>query len=339
MPHASTVVYVANADSGDLSVLRLDAARGTLSPIQTVPVGGEVMPLATSPDHRVLHAAIRSQPYEVASFRIDPASGRLTAIGRSLLPDSMASIAVDRSGRTLFGASYGGHRMSLSPIGADGAAQAATQVWPTGRNAHQVLVDPSNRFVFVSNLGDDAVLQFGFDAATRTLTPNLVPRYEGRKGAGPRHLRFHPGGRFVHLLNELDATVDTLGFDEQAGTLSLRHTVSALPPGFEGRPWAADLHLTPDGRWLYASERTSSTLSVFAVDGVDGRLACLSNTLTEAQPRGFGIDPGGRFLVAAGQRSNAVSLYRIDPDDGGLTLLARQRVGRNPNWVEILALG
>jgi len=338
MSHAATIVYIANADSKEISVLRLDPASGELAPVQTVPVGGQVMPLAVSPDRKHLYAALRSQPYTVASFRIDPASGRLAAIGSSPLPDSMASIGLDRGGRHLFAASYGGHKLSVSSIGADGVAGAATQVLPTGQNAHAVLIDPSNRHLLVTNLGSDAVMQLRFDAATGQLAPNAVPTYAGRAKAGPRHLVFHPNARFVYLLNELDASVDVLAFDGQAGTLSLVQTVSSLPAGFNGKPWAADLHLAPNGRVLYTSERTSSTLAAFAVDATSGRLKLLSHTPTEKQPRGFNIDPSGRYLVAVGQLSHAATVYRVDRETGALEPLKSHAVGQNPNWVEIVDL-
>lgn len=333
-----TFVYVSNADSREISVLALDPAKNDLLRVQNVPVTGQVMPLALSPDKRFLYAALRSRPYSVASFRIDAASGRLDAIGVNPLPDSMACVATDRTGRHLFAASYGGHKMSVGPIGADGVARPATQVLATGQNAHAVLVAPSNRHVFVSNLGSDVVMQLRFDAANGTLSPNAVPAFQQRAKAGPRHLVFHPNGRFVYLLNELDATVDVLAHDADAGILSSVQTLSTLPAGFSGKPWAADLHLTPDGRFLYTSERTSSTLATFAVDAASGRLTLRAHTPTEQQPRGFNVDPSGRYLVAAGQLSNAATLYAIDAGTGGLLPLRHHSLGKNPNWVEIVSL-
>jgi 6-phosphogluconolactonase len=111
-----------------------------------------------------------------------------------------------------------------------------------------------------------------------------------------------------------------------------------LPPGFTGKPWAADLHLAPDGRHLYASERTSSTISVFEVDAASGRLTTLSHTATEKTPRGFAIDPSGRFLIAAGQDSHSITVHAIDPASGALATLQRHPVGKNPNWIEIVEL-
>jgi 6-phosphogluconolactonase len=335
---AATFVYVSNADSHEISVLRLDTAGGELGLVQTVPVSGQVMPLAVSPDRGFLYAALRSQPYSVASFRIDAASGRLVAIGSNALPDSMASIATDRSGRYLFAASYGGHKLSMSPIGADGMLDAATQVLPTGQNAHAVLVDPSNRYLFVTNLGADAVMQLRLDAGNGLLTPNTPATFSARAKAGPRHLVFHPNGRVIYLLNELDAGVDVLAFDATRGTLSLQQTLSTLPSGFIGKPWAADLHVTPDGRFLYTSERTTSTLAAFAIDPASGELKLLSHTPTERQPRGFNIDPSGRWLVAVGQLSHAVTVYAIDRDSGALQPVKSYPLGQNPNWVEIVSL-
>ena len=335
---AATFVYVSNADSREISVLQLDAAAGDLLLVQTVPVSGQVMPMAVSPDRKYLYASLRSQPYTVASFRIDPANGRLTPIGANPLPDSMAYIVTDRSGRYLFAASYGGHKMSVSPIAADGVVQAATQVLPTGQNAHAVLVDASNRNLFVSNLGSDAVMQMRFDPSAGQVSPNTPPNYSGRPKAGPRHLVFHPNGRIVYLLNELDANVDVLAFDAARGTLSPLQTLSSLPAGFTGKPWAADLHVTPDGRFLYTSERTTSTLATFAIDPASSQLKWVAHTPTEKQPRGFNIDPSGRFLVAVGQESHAVTLYAIDPSSGALKPLRNYSLGKNPNWVEIVAL-
>lgn len=332
------VAYVANADSREISVLQLDRRQGGVQTLQTVPVPGLVMPLALSPDRRVLYAALRSEPYAVQAFAIDPASGRLDALGGAPLPDSMAYIATDRSGRWLFAASYGGHRISVSPLGTDGRPGAAQQVLATGKNAHAAVPDADNRHLFVTNLGSDQVLQWRFDAATGRLTPNEPPALALPAGAGPRHLVLHPNGRHAYLLNELDATVELLALDAARGTLARRQQWSTLPPGFAGKPWAADLHLRPDGRFLYTSERNSSTLAIWRVDADSGTLSLVGHQPTEQQPRGFQIDPSGRWLLAVGQLSHQLSAYRIDPEHGTLTPTARLPLGRNPNWVEIVEL-
>ena len=333
------VVYVANADSADIAVLALDRNDGALAEIERFATGGMVMPLALQPDRRVLYASIRSEPHRVLSLSIEPRSGRLAQLGSAPLPASMCWISTDRTGRFLLSASYGSSLVAVSPIDADGVARAAQQVVSTEEKAHSIQVDPANRFAFAACLGGGVVRQMRFDAATGTLSDNEPPAWHARTGAGPRHFVFHPLAPFVFLLNELDATIDTLAFDRERGTLRTVSTVPMLPPGFAGgAPWAAELHLTPDGRFLYASERRSSTLVSYTVDAATGALAPLASIATEREPRGFALSPDGRFLVAVGQASHRLSHYAIDGATGALSKLGERRVGANPNWVEIVDL-
>ena len=334
----TTVVYVSNAEPGHIAVFALDAPSGTLALRQRLELGGIVMPLALSPDRRVLYAAQRAEPWRVQSVALDPRSGELTRIGEAPLPQSMANLATDRSGRWLFSASYGGHQIAVSPIGADGVAQPAQQVVATAPHAHAIQADPSNRFVFATSLGGGHVMQLRFDAASGQLAPNDPPTIAPHAFASPRHLAFGADGRFVYLLNELDAAIDVLAFDATTGTLRTVQTLSSLPPGFSGAPWAADLRLSPDGRFLYSSERRSNTLAAFRVDPASGELALVGHVPTEAQPRGFAITPDGAFLIAAGQLSHRLSVYAIDPASGALAKRSDCAAGQNPNWVEIVAL-
>jgi 6-phosphogluconolactonase len=332
-------VYVSHAESGDIHVLQLIEATGALTTAQRVEVGGSVMPLALSPDRRVLYAARRSEPLAVLSFAIDAESGSLARLGEAPLPHSMACITTDRSGRWLLSASYGGHLVAVSPIGADGMAQAATQIVPTGPNAHSIVADPSNRFVFSTSLGAGSIHQMRFDAGRGQLAPNQPAQLALRPGASPRHLRLHPNGRVLYAVNEHDAAVDVLTLDPARGTLTLLQTALSPPSGFTGTPWAADLHLTPDGRFLYASERRSHTLAAFAVEPASGRLSPLGHAPVPAEPRGFNITPDGRWLIAAGQAVHSVAVFRIDALSGALAAVGEHAVGRGPNWVETVHLG
>ncbi|KWT66153.1 6-phosphogluconolactonase [Variovorax sp. WDL1] len=316
----------------------LDDATGALSPIQQVAVGGMLMPMALSPDRRRLYVARRSEPLAVAAFAIDPADGRLTALGEAALPHSMAYIATDRSGRNLLSASYGGHLIAVSPIGADGVPGPARQVLPTGPNAHCIQADPANRNVYATSLGGGVLVHWRFDPASGDLAeaePNVLRLHAG---SGPRHFVWDAQGRIMYLLGELDGSVSRLGVDPESGRASVLDTISALPPGFAGEAWAADLRLTPDGRFLYASERKSSTLALFHVDPASGKLTAAGHVRTESQPRGFAIDPSGRFLVAAGQASNRIAVYTIAADSGALAPCGATPVGQGPNWVEIVRL-
>jgi 6-phosphogluconolactonase len=333
-----TVVYVANADSQEISVLALDAATGALSPVEVVAVGGAVMPMALSPDKRVLYAALRSQPYRVVSFAIDPANGRLKKLGEAALADSMANIDTDRSGRWLFAASYGGHKVTVNAIGADGVVGAVEQLLPTPPNAHAIHVDAANRTVLSTSLGGDRMMLWRFDAAAGRLAPADPAFIATPAKSGPRHFVFDAAQRHLYLVDELDAQVHVYAYDGAQPALRELQVESALPPGFDGKPWAADLHLTPDGRWLYVSERTSSTLAAFRVDPASGLLQPAGYTPTEKTPRGFAITPSGRYVLAAGQASNAVTAYAIDAASGALAPVAHATVGKNPNWIEIVDL-
>ncbi|MEJ8825287.1 beta-propeller fold lactonase family protein [Variovorax humicola] len=332
-------VYVSNAESGDISVLHLDPAQRTLKPVQTVDVGGEVMPLALSPKRDRLYAARRSEPREAPSFAIDARTGELSKLGAGPLPHSMAYISTDSTGRYLFSASYGGNLVAVNAIDDNGVVQATLQVLPTGPNAHAILPAPCNHFVLSTSLGGKVVNQFRFDSATGQLTPNAPPSMTPHEGASPRHFVFSRDSRFVYLLNELDATIDVLAYDAFAGTLSAVQNIGTLPSGFSGEPWAADLHLTPDGRFLYSSERRSNTLAGFRVDAANGTLSLVGHTPTEAQPRGFNITPDGQFLIASGQRSQRLRLYAIDSESGNLAPIGDAPAGRGANWVESIMLG
>lgn len=333
-----TVVYVSCADQGEIHVLRLDADRGVLDPVQIVEDGGTVMPLAVSPDRAFLYAARRSEPYVVLAYAISPVDGRLAPIGSAPLPASMAYVATDTSGRWLLAASYPSALVSLGPIGADGVPQAPTQLLSTGPKAHAIRTSADNRLAYATVLGADEVRVWRFDPAAGALTPAAAPVAEVRRGAGPRHFVFHPHRDTLFLLNELDASVDRFDVDRTSGRLTHRQSVSALPPHFSGEPWAAELRLTPDGRFLYASERRASVIAGFAVDPRDGTLSPIGHWPTQAQPRGMAVDPSGRWLIVAGQLSHRVGMHRIDATNGVLEAIGELAVGLNPNWVEALAL-
>jgi len=338
-----TLAYVGNADSADISRVEL-ATDGRLALLDTTPVPGLTtpgasLPLALSPDRSHLYAAVRVEPYAALTFAIDLATGRLTLAGSAPLPDSMAYISTDRTGRYLFGASYGGSRIAVNAVAADGIAGPALQVEDTAPKAHAIVADPSGRYVLSASLGGNLVEQWRLDPTTGRLTRNDSATAAIPAGSGPRHLVFSPDARFVYVLGELDAAIHVLPWDPASGTLGHPlQSIAAVPASFAGQPWAADIHLTPDGRFLYASERGSSTLAAFRVDAATGRLTSIGSTPTETQPRGFAISPSGRYLLAVGQLSNRMTSYAIDQATGALTPVANLAVGKNPNWIELITL-
>ncbi|CAN5727454.1 beta-propeller fold lactonase family protein [soil metagenome] len=334
-----TYVYIANADSRDMTVMQLDSASGGLIPVETVALGGMAMPMALSGrsfgGKRILYAALRSQPYRVVSLAIDPDTGRTTKLGEASLADSMANIDLDRTGRWLFAGSYGGHRITVNAVDAEGRVGAVHQVMASGPNVHAVHVDPANRFVYATSLGADAITSWRFDATTGLLAASDPPHTANPPHTGRRHFVTDAGHRRLYVLCEHDASVGVYECDAERGALLEVQRVSALPPGFEGKAWAADLHLSPGGRHLYASERRTHTIAVFDVDVVSGRLKATANVATEKAPRGFAIDSSGRYLIVAGQESHHVTVHAVDGDSGRLVPLQRYPVGQGPNWIEI----
>ncbi|WP_027801450.1 lactonase family protein [Paraburkholderia dilworthii] len=335
--HAATYAYVSNADSQDISVFSLDTSNGAMKAVETVGVGGTVMPMAFSPNHLRLYAGVRSKPYRVVSFAVNPLDGRLTELGKAPLAESMAYVSTDASGRYLFSASYGGNLLAVNSIGANGVAQDVQQIVKTGPMAHAIRNAPDNRYVFASVLGSDAWLRLKFDPSKGSLTEDAAPAYSLPAKSGPRHFVFSPDQRFTYLIDELDGKLHVLAFDNHRDSVKPVQTISILPPNFSGdKPWGADVHITPDGRFVYASERTSSTLAAYRVDRASGKLTRIGTYATEKQPRGFNIDPSGNYLLAVGQLSPSLSAYRIDRKTGTLSALGQYPAGKGANWVEIV---
>ncbi|MEO8677389.1 MAG: beta-propeller fold lactonase family protein, partial [Casimicrobiaceae bacterium] len=226
---AGTFVYVSNADDGDISTYAMQAD-GTLTPGPRVKAGATVMPMVVSPDRRFLFAAVRSKPFSVHTFAIDPGTGALKASSVSPLAESFPYISLDKTGRYLLGASYGGHLISVNAVGADGRVSAEPlQVIPVGRNAHSIRTDESNSFVYVPTLGTDQVYEFTFDAKTGRLASNTPSAFLMKASTGPRHFVTSSDNKFVYVLSELLGTVTTFALDSKTGLLSEVSSASGLP--------------------------------------------------------------------------------------------------------------
>lgn len=350
---AGTFAYVSNAEDGTISSYRIDRATGALQPLATTEAGPLVMPLAQSPDGRHLYASLYAQPYAVVSYRIDGTSGALDRVATAALPQNMPYIATDRSGRYLLAASYDGDSISVSPIGPGGVVQGEPlELHKTGRHAHSIVVDPSNRFAYVALLGADQVLQLAFDERSGALAPIGAGFVQAEEGAGPRHIAPAPNGRFLYVLNELSGSVSTYAIDRGTGALRRLESVANEPAlrlqlhkgviragaavDDTPRVWAADIKVSSDGRFVYATERTSSTVSWYRADPTSGKLFYSGYLQVEKQPRGIAIDPRGRWLVVTGEKSTEVGLYAVDPDSGALRRTGAAPAGRGANWVEIV---
>ena len=354
-----TFVYISNGGDGNIAVMKLNSETGDMKLVEKVPAGSNVMHMALSPDHRFLYASVRSEPFSVISYSINSETGKLTHLSKESLPDNMVYISVDQTGRFLLSASYTGAKIAVNPIDLKGFVQAKpVQVIPTGPNPHSILVDPLNRFVYVPHLGNDQIKQFLFNESTGVLTPNDPDVVYTKDGSGPRHFDFSPNNKFVYVSNELDGTVYSYEMNNKTGILTEIQRISVFPSppisheqssppvaGYTAKGMTdgeattikvADIHITPDGKWLYVSERATNTITAFAVDRHFGNLTYIGSYDTEKMPRGINIDPKGNFVIVAGQKSDHISVHAINPETGELKLLYRYESGKDPNWIEIV---
>lgn len=338
-PAKRSRVYVGTYTDGGKSrgiyLLELDPATGAL----TAPslVGEAVNPsyLAIQPGGQHLLAVNEVGNFggkrtgSVASFAIDPASGKLTPINQQ--PTGGAGpcfITIDRDGKAALVANYGGGSVAALAIGPDGRVGPPTSFIQhqgkgtnpnrqEGPHAHSINLDAENRFAIAADLGLDKLLIYRFDAGA--LTPHDPPFATLAPGSGPRHLALHPDGRHAYVINELNSTVTAFDYDPEKGTLKDRQTITTLPADFRGANYPADIHVHPSGKFLYGSNRGHDSIAAFAIDPKSGALQAIGQTPTGGKnPRNFAIDPSGRILLAANQDTNNINTFLIDPETGRL---------------------
>jgi len=362
----ATYVYISNADDGDISAYELLPASNTtalkapsqasLIPIGRTSVGELVMPMVATPDGKTLYAAVRSAPFSLQSFHINPSDGKLELLAATPMPYSMVYISLDKTGKWLLATSFGDHKNSVHKVNADYSVDPtpAQVLTSGGLNPHSIVTDQGNQFVYVPHLGTDEVRVHSFDSSLDKPLSETPACVAVEKQHGPRHIIISEDNRFAYVITEMMGQVLVFSIDPKSGHLTLIQSISSLPSHtqlVQGRPrpptgspqaagfddsnliYSAEIKLTPNGKFLYTSDRTNNSLSGFAVDSKTGKLNYLFTTPTEQMPRGFGIDPDGQFLVATGQKSKYVSLYCIDPLSGGLDLIARVPGGMGANWV------
>jgi 6-phosphogluconolactonase len=289
--------------------------------------------LALHPNGRFLYAASEVGDFggaktgSVIAFAIDKKTGDLTRLNEVASEGGApCHLVVDKGGKNVLVANYGGGTVAVLPIGPDGLLKKASAVrthegkGPNAQrqekpHAHGIYLDAAERFALSPDLGADRVFVSRFDAAKG----GLEAHGEGvlDPGAGPRHLAFHPSGRFVYVINELTSTVSAFGYDAAKGQLTPLQTVSALPDGFKGTSYTAEVEASPDGRFLYGSNRGHDSLAIFAIEPASGRLTPAGHVpIGGPWPRHFKIDASGRVLIAAHQRGGTVGFFRLDPKTG-----------------------
>jgi 6-phosphogluconolactonase len=338
-----TFVYVSNAGTKDIYVLGMNRDTGELTMIEKASVPGAEktslvsLPMALAPDKRHIYAQLRSEPYPVSAFSIDHTTGKLTHLDATPLVDQMAYINVDKTGKYLLGASYVGAKVAVYPIDARHIVEAkATQIIDTEPKPHCVFMDANNKHVYVPVLGADYVMQFKFDSSTGMLTPNDPPTVATKAGAGPRHFTIHPNGKWAYLITETTATIGTYSIDKDKGTFAEVAFVDTGDYNQKDSAFASDIHITPNGKFLYGAVRTTSTLHGYEIDPEKGTLKGIGKWSTEKRPRGFNIDARGKFLLAVGMDSGSLTVHAIDQNSGELKSVKQYPMGKQPNWVEIV---
>ena len=293
--------------------------------------------LALHPNGRVLYAVnelseFGGQPTgAVSAYGIAPATGALTLLNQQPSHGKAPCyVSVDRAGRVVLVANYGGGSITSIPVRRDGRLETAKTVVQhegkgadpvrqTAPHAHCIVPDPTNRYVVAVDLGIDAMLTYRLDERTGAISV-VTPGAAAKPGAGPRHLTFHPNGRFAYVVNELDSTLSVFTYDGERGALSETQVTPASPGGAVADNHPADIHVAASGRHLYASNRGADTIAVFVIDPATGQVTPVQQIASGGRsPRNFALDPTGRFLLAANQRSDSIVSFRVDAESGRLT--------------------
>jgi 6-phosphogluconolactonase len=350
------MVYVGckgSSDSpADLRIFTMNPTTGELTAVGNYNPGSSLSFPAVHPSHKYLYVT-KSVEDKVLSLAIDQATGLLSDNGASETIVSEPSgvdggtpaaanpvyALVDSTGTWLVATTYAGNNVNVFKLGSDGKVGALVSKHSMGVHAHSAAFDPQERYLLVPYHGSDIIGQYYFNSTTGALTTNVVPSLSVGAGEGPRHLDFHPNGRWVYLVTETLANVKLLIFDSVSGRLSVSQTVSAVRADYTGKKYAADIHVAKvgptAGKYLYVSNREEQTLVVFSINQTDGKLTEIQHLdLTPNKtPRTFNIDESGKFLLESNQDTANIGTYAIDQSTGMLSKLSEYPVCVAPYFV------
>jgi 6-phosphogluconolactonase len=326
--------------SHGIYALRLDPASGALSAPWLAGEGLNPTFLALDPGHRHLYATgqLRLDPAQpnppggIIAYTVDPESGRLAFLNQEATGAGATTfVAVDATGRMAIAANFGAGYVCALPILTDGRLGPRSAFYehhgPPGPNrdrqaqahAHSITISPDNRFALACDLGLDRIFVYRVDPATAGLTPNDPPFGAAPPGAGPRHGKFSADGKFFYSTNEMGGSVCVFSWDGARGALSLKQTISTLPPDFRSLNTVAEIRIHPGGRFVYASNRGHDSIAVFARDPDAGTLSPVEIVPCGGQhPRNFALSPDGRWLLCANRDTDNVVLFRVDSGSGRL---------------------
>ena len=345
---------VSSEQENTVFLYRLTPGTGALTRVSAQRGGASPTYLTLDRKRRVLYTVNETQSFRgaksgsVRAYAVDQRTGDLTLLNEQ--PSAGASpcyISLDGGGKVALVANYMGGNISLLPVGADGKLAPPSYVDQhtgsgphpnqNGSHAHCIITDPANAYAFAVNLGNDRVYRYRLNSAQSLLTPLAEPAFVARPGAGPRHLTFHPNGQRAYLMNELNSTVTALAYDTATGQFRELQTLSALPADYAGANSCADIHVAPNGRFLYASNRGHNSIAVFRIDQASGTLTPVQHVGTQGKtPRNFVLDPTGSLLLVANQNSNNIVSYRVDPQTGQLNPTGQTTEVPSPMFLQVV---
>jgi 6-phosphogluconolactonase len=335
-------VYVGTYTSGaggsrGIYVLDLDLRSGKLSEPQLAWEATDPSFLAIHPAGNLLYAVSERNEVDgrpggaVLALAIDGATGYLRLINQqSSRGADPCHLVVDRTGKNVLVANYGGGSIVSLPIEPDGRLGSSSAFIQhkgkgsdpsrqDGPHAHSINLDRSGRFAVVADLGLDRVFIYRFDSAKGTLEANDPPFAEVAPKSGPRHFAFAPDGRFGYVISELANTVTAFEYDSARGSLKPIQRISTLPASFEGKSFTAEVQVHPSGKFVYGTNRGHDSIVILAVDLSTGKLRAVGFVPTQGRnPRNFAIDPTGAYLLAENGDSGTIVVFRIDAETGAL---------------------
>jgi 6-phosphogluconolactonase len=325
--------YTHDTGSKGIYAYEFDASTGKLTPKGLAAEAPDPSWLVIHRNGKWAYAANESgKQSSISAFSVEAKTARLTLLNQlPALGEDPCYLSFDKTGKYLFAANYTSGNVVVFPILPDGKLGEHTSVVKDagtlgpnkerqeGPHAHWIESSPDNRFVFVADLGLDAILSYRFDASKGMLTPNKPFVRPLAAGAGPRHAALSPAGDYFYVLSEINSTVTTFAYTPDRDVFGYLGVVPMLPINFEGRNEAAEITIHPSGKWLFASNRGKDSIAVFSIAPATGKLKADGDYLTGGkEPRHFAIDPTGKFLLAENQNSNSIVVFRIDPETGAL---------------------
>jgi 6-phosphogluconolactonase len=333
------LVFISAFASGEKSAIhafQFDNVTGALHPLQRTTDLQNPFFLALSPDHRFLYS-VDSEKFGgnkeafVAAYAIESRTGQLRRLNRqSSHGTAPCYLDVDATGRTLVVANYSSGTVAALPVQSDGSLGEAASFFQHSEpgvaaenqkkpHAHSIVISPDQRFALAADLGLDRIITYRLDPTSAKMTTEGTPSPTAvTSGTGPRHLRFHPNGKWVYAINETKNSVTLFEYTTETGALAEQQTISTLPADFTAKSNCADLKITPDGRFLYGTNRGHNSIAIFRI-AEDGKLTLIGCQPSLGQgPQNLLLTPDGQWLLCANMPGNSVTVFAIDKPTGSL---------------------